>query len=160
VIRSEPAAGEIVDTGTPVNVYVSSGRAAVQVPELKNKLIDQAKTELQAAGLPPGSETRQNSPTAAAGTVLSTSPAGGEFVEAGTTVNFTISSGNVTLPDLIGQSLAAASSYLTADNLQLVATPVPDPSCKSEPGSPITKQSLAPGDVPQRSEVELTYCAG
>ena len=160
VVRSDPAAGEIVDTGTPVNVYVSTGRAAVEVPEVKNKLIDQAKADLQAAGLTPGSETRQNSPTAAAGTVLSTSPAGGEFVEAGTTVNFTISSGNVTLPDLIGQSLAAATSYLTADNLQLVATPVPDPSCKSEPGSPITKQSLAPGDVPQRSEVELTYCAG
>ena len=160
VIRSEPGEGEIVDTGTPVTVYVSTGRAPVTVPDVKNKLIDQAKTDVTAAGLTAGSETRQNSPTAAAGIVLSTTPASGESVETGTAVNFTISSGNVTLPDLTGQSLAAASSYLTADNLQLVATPVPDASCASQPGSPITKQSLAPGDVPQGSEVELTYCAG
>ena len=160
VIRSEPGEGEIVDTGTPVTVYVSTGRAPVTVPDVKNKLIDQAKADVTAAGLAAGSETRQNSPTAAAGIVLSTTPASGESVETGTAVNFTISSGNVTLPDLTGQSLAAASSYLTAENLQLVATPVPDASCKSQPGSPITKQSLAPGDVPQGSEVELTYCAG
>ena len=160
VIRTMPAAGEIVDTGTPVNVYISTGREAVTVPETRNMLIDQARADIEAAGLTPGSETRQNSPTAAEGTVLSTSPAGGEAVEAGTAVNFTISSGNVTLPDLTGQSLAAATSYLTADNLQLVATPVPDASCASQPGSPVTRQSLAPGDVPQFSVVELTYCAG
>ena len=66
----------------------------------------------------------------------------------------------VLLPDLTGQTLAAASDYLTADNLQLKPVPVPDASCPTAPGSPITQQSLAPGDVPQHSEVQLTYCAG
>jgi eukaryotic-like serine/threonine-protein kinase len=95
-----------------------------------------------------------------ADTVLGTSPEAGSSVEAGSTVDFRISSGMVTLTDLTGQTLSAASSYLSAENLQLNPVPKPNPSCKSQPGSPVTQQSLPPGDVPQRSTVELTYCAG
>lgn len=160
VIRTEPAAGEIVDTGTPVKVYVSTGREAVTVPNVVNKPLDQAKADLEAAGLAGGSESRENSPTVAEGIVLATDPEGGASIEAGGTVNFTISSGLVTLPDLTGQSLQAASSYLGTSTLQLTPVPVPDGSCESQPGSPVIRQSLPPGDVPQNSEVELAYCAG
>jgi serine/threonine-protein kinase len=160
VIRTEPAEGEIVDTGTPIRVFVSTGREAVAVPDLINKALDQAKADLEAAGLVAGSETRQNSPTVAGGTVLATDPEAGSSVETGSTVNFIVSSGNVTLPDLTGQSLQAASSYLGSSTLQLTPVPVPDGSCPSQPGSPVVRQSLAPGDVPQKSEVELVYCSG
>ncbi len=160
VIRTEPGAGEIVDTNTPVTVFVSTGREAVRVPDVVNMQLDEARTAITEAGLSPGTETRQNSPTVAAGTVLSTNPEGGGSAEAGSAVNFVISSGNVTLPDLTGQSLQAASDYLGTSSLQLRAIPVPDASCASQPGSPVIRQSLAPGDVPQGSEVELTYCAG
>lgn len=160
VIRTEPAAGEIVDTGTPVNVFVSSGRQAVTIPNLVNKPLDQAKADLVAAGLVSGSETRENSPTVAEGIVLATDPEAGASIEAGGTVNFRISSGLVTLPDLTGQSLQAASSYLGTSTLQLTAVPVPDGSCESQAGSPVIRQSLPPGDVPQKSQVELAYCAG
>jgi serine/threonine-protein kinase len=160
VIRSDPPAGEIVDTGTAVTLYVSTGREAVTVPDVRNKTLEQAKLDLQAVGLTPGTETRENSPSVPADTVLGTSPEGGTSAEAGSTVDFRISSGLVTLTDLTGQTLAAASSYLAAENLQLNPIPKPDPSCESQPGSPVTQQSLPPGDVPQRSDVELTYCAG
>jgi beta-lactam-binding protein with PASTA domain len=160
VIRTEPAEGEIVDTGTPIRVFISTGREAVAVPDLVNMTLEQAKTDLEAAGLVAGSETRQNSPTVAGGTVLATDPEAGSSVETGSTVNFIVSSGNVTLPDLTGQSLQAASSYLGSSTLQLTPVPVPDGSCPSQPGSPVVRQSLAPGDVPQKSEVELVYCAG
>lgn len=160
VIRTEPAAGEIVDTGTPIRVFVSTGREAVAVPNLVNRTLEQAKADLEAAGLVAGSETRQNSPTVAADTVMATDPEAGASVELGSTVNFVVSSGNVTLPDLTGQSLQAASSYLGSSNLQLTPVPVPDSGCPSQPGSPVVRQSPAPGDVPQKSEVELVYCAG
>lgn len=160
VIRTEPAEGEIVDTGTPIRVFISTGREAVAVPDVVNKTLDQAKADLEGAGLVAGSETRQNSPTVAGGTVLETDPEAGSSVETGSTVNFVVSSGNVTLPDLTGQSLQAASSYLGSSTLQLTAVPVPDGTCPSQPGSPVMRQSLAPGDVPQKSEVELVYCAG
>ena len=160
VIRTDPPEGEIVDNGTAVTVYVSSGREPVTVPDVRNKTLEQAKADVQAAGLVPGTETRENSPTVPADTVTATTPEAGTSAEAGSPVDFRISSGLVTLTDLTGQTLAAASSYLSAENLQLTPVPKPDPSCDSQPGSPVTQQSLPPGDVPQRSEVQLTYCAG
>ncbi|WP_420837431.1 Stk1 family PASTA domain-containing Ser/Thr kinase [Agromyces laixinhei] len=160
VIRTDPAAGEIVDAGTAVTVYVSTGKQAVTVPDVQNKTLEQAKADLTALGLVPGVENRESSPTVAGDTVLGTSPEAGASVEAGSTVDFRISSGMVTLTDVTGQTLAAATSYLAAENLQLTAVPKPDGSCASEPGSPVTQQSMPPGDVPQHSTVELTYCAG
>ncbi|MBT2497790.1 Stk1 family PASTA domain-containing Ser/Thr kinase [Agromyces sp. ISL-38] len=160
VIRTNPAAGEIVNVGVAVSVYVSTGREAVTVPDVRNKNLEQAKADLAAVGLVPGTETRQTSPSVPADTVMGTNPEQGASVEAGSTVDFTLSSGLVTLSDLTGQTLAAASSYLSAENLQLNPVPKPDATCKSQPGSPVTQQSLAPGDVPQHSDVELTYCAG
>lgn len=160
VINTDPPAGEKVDNGTAVTVFVSTGRQAVAVPDLRNKTLEQAKADLTALGLVPGVETREPSPTVPADTVLGTAPEAGASVEVGSTVDFRISSGMVTLTDVTGQTLEAATSYLAAENLQLTAVPKPDASCKAAPGSPVTKQSLAPGDVPQHSTVELTYCAG
>ena len=160
VISTDPPAGEIVDSGTAVTVFVSTGRQAVALPDLRNKSLKQAKADLTALGLVPGVETREPSPTVPADTVLGTTPEAGSAAELGSTVDFRISSGMVTLPDVTGQTLEAATSYLAAENLQLTAVPKPDASCKAESGSPVTKQSVAPGDVPQHSTVELTYCAG
>ena len=146
--------------GTTVSVFVSTGRQPVAVPDVRNKTLEQAKTDLVAAGLVPGAETRENSPTIAADTVLGTNPEPSASVPVGSTVDFRISNGMVTLTDLTGQTLTAATSFLAAENLQLNAIPEPDPSCKAEQGSPVTRQSLPPGEVPQHSDVELTYCAG
>ena len=77
VIRTDPGAGEIVDTDTAVTVYVSTGREPVTVPDVRNKPLDQAKADLTAAGLAPGTETRENSPSVAADTVLGTTPEAG-----------------------------------------------------------------------------------
>lgn len=160
VIETDPPAGEKVAEGTTITVFVSTGREAVAVPDLTNLSLDQAKQALTDAGLVAGSETRENSPTVAENTVLGTDPEAGASVEIGSTVNFRLSNGKVTLTDLTGQSLAAASSFLQSQSLQLTPVPKPDPACASQPGSPVTQQSLAPGEVPQHSEVELTYCAG
>ncbi|WP_022889133.1 Stk1 family PASTA domain-containing Ser/Thr kinase [Agromyces italicus] len=160
VIRSDPAAGDIVDAGQAITVYISTGREAVKVPDTVNMSLADAKKALEEAGLVAGKETRQNSPTVAADVVMKTTPAAGESVELGSTVEFTLSNGQVTLTDLRTQSLQAASDFLTSDELQLNPIPKPDPSCPSAPGSPVTNQSLAPGQVPQHSDVELTYCAG
>ncbi|WP_281887201.1 Stk1 family PASTA domain-containing Ser/Thr kinase [Agromyces rhizosphaerae] len=161
VVRSDPEAGTIVEPGqVVVRVYVSSGREVVDVPDLRNQTLDQAKESLESRGLVAGSETRENSPTVAADIVLATDPAGGTSVTVGATVNFRVSSGLVTLPDLTGQPLATASSLLRGTTLQLNPIPQPDSSCPAEPNDPVVQQSLAPGDVPQKSDVTLRYCAG
>jgi serine/threonine protein kinase len=160
VIETDPPAGEKVADGTPIKVIVSTGREAIAVPDVTNMPLDQAKQTLTDAGFVAGSETRENSPTVAADTVLGTTPEAGASAEKGSAVDFRISNGMVTLTDLTGQTLSAATSFLQSQSLQLTPVPKPDPGCKSETGSPITQQSLPPGEVPQHSEVELSYCAG
>lgn len=160
VIRTDPPAGAISPPGEVIKVYVSTGAQPVEVPDVTNQPITDAQAAITAAGLTPGSVTKENSPTVAADVVLRTDPIAKGSVFAGVTVNFVVSSGVVTLSDVTGQSLSAASDLLSAPNLQLIPIPMPDSTCKSEAGSPVTKQSLAPGDVPQKSEVTLSYCAG
>ena len=160
VIRTDPPSGEVVPTSTPITVYVSTGKVPVAVPDVTNMPLDQAKAALEAAGLASGVENRESSALVPGDTVLGTSPEAGAQVPSGSAVDLRISSGNVTLPDLTGQTLAAASAYLRAQDLQLTPVPEPDDSCEEQSGSPVTRQSPSPGEVPQKSEVRLTYCAG
>ncbi|WP_035879195.1 Stk1 family PASTA domain-containing Ser/Thr kinase [Cryobacterium sp. MLB-32] len=161
VIRTVPAAGTTVHPAEVIKVYVSTGAVPVTVPNVVNQSIADAQAAIEAAGLVSGSVTRENSPTVAADVVMSTDPAAEAAEVAGVTVDFVVSSGLVALRDMTGQALSAATDLLGGDTLRLVVTqPEPDYTCKQAPGSPVTNQSLAPGDVPQNSEITLTYCAG
>ncbi|TFD78305.1 Stk1 family PASTA domain-containing Ser/Thr kinase [Cryobacterium fucosi] len=160
VTRTDPPAGTIAQPTDVIKVYVSTGAQPVEVPDVANMPIADAQAAITALGLVPGSVTQENSPSIAANLVLSTDPPALSAEKTGVTVNFTVSSGLVTLPDLVGQSLVAASDLLGGADVQLVPMPTPDPGCPSKPGSPVTKQSLPAGDVPQKSQVTLTYCAG
>ncbi|MCM6761303.1 Stk1 family PASTA domain-containing Ser/Thr kinase [Rathayibacter sp. ZW T2_19] len=161
VVRTDPGSGTIVAPDTVIRVYVSQGVQPVAVPGTAGTNLGEAIAAITGAGLAEGSQTRQNSPTIAADVVLSTTPSAGEQVVPGTPVDLVVSSGTVVLPDLVGQSLSAALAALEAEELQLVGVEAPDESCESvRANPPIITQSLAPGEVPQGSTVELGYCAG
>lgn len=158
VVRTDPPAGTIVNPSDVIKVFVSTGPVPVVVPDVTNQPIADAQAAIEALGLVSGSVTTENSPTVAADIVLRTDPAAAASEHAGVTVNYIVSSGLVTLGDLTGQSLVAAIDL--ASNAGLVPASKADYSCSQESGSPIKTQSLPPGDVPQRSEITLTYCAG
>ncbi|MGO4104078.1 Stk1 family PASTA domain-containing Ser/Thr kinase [Leifsonia sp. YAF41] len=160
VIRTDPPSGTIVVPKEVITVYVSTGAEMAAVPDVLNQPIEAAQAAITAAEFTPGTVTSQDSPTVAADLVLSTDPAGASEQPLGTTVNFFVSNGMVTLDDLRGQSLSAATDLLRGATMLLVPVPEPDYDCSEKPGSPVTQQSLAPGQVPQKSEVTLTYCAG
>ena len=160
VIRTDPPATTIVNPAEVIKVYVSTGALPVLVPDVTNQPIAVAQAAVTALGLVPGSVTEENSPSVATDIVLRTDPVATSSAFAGVTINFVVSSGLVTLSNLTGQSLSAASDLLNAPNVLLIVIPMADYTCASQPGSLVTKQSLAPGDVPQNSEVTLTYCAG
>ena len=122
--------------------------------------LEQAKATLTGAGFVPGTENKVNSSSVAEGTVVSTDPAAGTPSIAGTTVNLNVSTGKVTVPDLVGKPLAEASATLNSDALRLTVQPVGDTSCPIKPNNPVVEQSVGPGDVPQGSSVTLRFCAG
>ncbi len=86
VIRTNPAAGTKVDEGSTVTIVVSSGPELISVPNVKGKTADQARAEIEAAGL----VYREGSPVPSNpsddGKVVAQSPGAGTKVEKGSTV--------------------------------------------------------------------------
>ncbi|WP_314138370.1 Stk1 family PASTA domain-containing Ser/Thr kinase [uncultured Plantibacter sp.] len=160
VIRTDPPGGTTVTKNTQIKVYVSTGRAQVEVPDVVNQSSEAAWAAVAAAGLAQGSVTRENSPTVPAGVVLRMDPGAGTSVDQGSTVNLVVSSGNVTLTDVVGQPLLDATNYLQDSTRQFTVQPQADATCKAVAGDPVTAMSPAPGDIPQKSVITLTYCTG
>lgn len=160
VIRTDPPGGTTVTKNTQIKVYVSTGRAQVEVPDVTNQSSEAAWAAVTAAGLTQGSVTRENSPTVPAGIVLRMDPGAGTSVDQGSTVNLVVSSGNVTLTDVVGQPLLDATNYLQDATRQFTVQPQADATCKAVAGDPVTAMSPAPGDIPQKSVITLTYCTG
>jgi serine/threonine-protein kinase len=160
VIRTDPPSGTIVQPAEVIKVVVSTGPVPITVPDVTNRPVADAQAAITELGLEPGTVNRENSANVPADVVIRTDPAAGTTAHAGVTINIFISNGLVELTDLTGQSLTAATELLKAPTLQLVPIPDADYTCDQEPGSPVTSQSIPPGDVPQKSEVTLTYCAG
>ena len=161
VIRSNPGAGVIANKGDSVTVYVSSGAQPVQIPtDVVGKSIQDAQNELQGLGFKMGQITQQNSPNVPANIVMSTSPATGATAHEGDTINFVVSNGQVTLPDLTGETVQQATATLQDPKLGLIPDAEGDPSCKTQTGAPVNHQDQAPGAVPQGSTVRFTYCTG
>lgn len=91
----------------------------VNVPDVSNKPIAEARSELQAAGFTIGTETEVYNPDVEAGNVVSTDPAAGVQAAKGSSVNITISKGTeqVTVPDLRGMSADQAQRVLASYGL-------------------------------------------
>src|SRR5207248_312733 len=83
VISQNPQAGAQVPQGTAVTLIISSGPAAVTVPNLVGLTQSAATTAVQNAGLALGTVTTQTSATVAAGNVISQNPAAGTQVAQG-----------------------------------------------------------------------------
>jgi serine/threonine-protein kinase len=114
VITTDPAAGTIVQVGSPVTVFVSSGPAPVHVPDVTGQSRSAAEATLTAAGLNIGTVTQRSSSTQAPGTVISESPGAGSALAAGGKVNLTLAQAptEVTVPNVVGKDEASAAAAL------------------------------------------------
>ncbi len=112
VISENPPTGTPLPLKTNVTIYVSSGPAAVSVPDLTNQSLADAKAELLRNKLTLGTITPKDAPLAA-NTVLSQSPKAGTTIASGTPVNVVVASGNSTVPDVRNLPLDEAEAALT-----------------------------------------------
>jgi eukaryotic-like serine/threonine-protein kinase len=93
VISQEPQPGERAPRGSTVSVVVSTGPAAVMVPDVVCDPIPQARQEIIDEGLSPqegGSEFSEDCPS---GTVARQDPSPNQTVDAGSTVTYFRSKG-------------------------------------------------------------------
>ncbi|GAB2773494.1 Stk1 family PASTA domain-containing Ser/Thr kinase [Streptomyces chlorus] len=120
VISTDPAAGSRIRGTDSVSLTLSKGPETVKVPDVDGVALDKARATLKNVGLEPGMVTREFSEDVAKGSVISTGPAGGTEVRAGSAVALTVSKGNpVDIPDVTGEDLADARAELEGAGLEV-----------------------------------------
>lgn len=90
VVSQSPDAGEQVDPGSSVKVSVSSGEAAVAVPNLVGQLRSEAENQLVGLGLVPDVVERPTDIEPQDGRVIDQRPIGGRSVASGSTVRLVV----------------------------------------------------------------------
>ncbi|MEY4533170.1 MAG: hypothetical protein RI926_939 [Actinomycetota bacterium] len=158
VIRTEPEKGAVIDPGTPITVYVSAGKTMVEVPQVADMSVADAKVQLEAVGLVVGTTTEAHSPSYAAGLIIGTTPTLGTRLIQGSKVNLLVSDGKVDIPDLKGKTVTDANNVLST--LSITPTVQADTTCAKGEQPTVKSQSPAPGVAPQGTAVTITYCAG
>ncbi len=133
VLTQDPLADTEAEEGSTVTLVVSAGPEQVEVPDVVGLTQQAAIEQVQAADL--RVETQPVDSDQAAGTVISTDPAGGTLVDAGSTVVLSVSTGEVELPNVVGDSEATATATLEAAGFNV--TPVYEETDQERPGTVI-----------------------
>ena len=120
VFEQTPAGNTNADEGSTVLLRVSGGLGSAPVPGVIGRTQAAAESLLTNAGFVPNA-TAQADPVVPVGQVISQNPGPDVEAEKGSVVEIVVSSGptQVTIPDLVGQSAAAASNTLGQLGLQV-----------------------------------------
>ncbi|WP_298583105.1 Stk1 family PASTA domain-containing Ser/Thr kinase [uncultured Kocuria sp.] len=158
VVGTDPAADTQVEEGSTVVLGVSRGPSEVEVPDdLVGRSEEDAREALESAGLEAAGATRSvNSSWVPQGMLVATDPAGGTTVRSGSEVQLVLSTGRVTVPQVVGMSRQEAVAVLGADAARLSAEVVTTPRA-GVPAGQVLDQSVDAGQsVPQGSTITLT----
>lgn len=151
VIRTDPPTGTELETGKTITLYVSSGPAPRELPELTNVTKIQAVALLEALGLVMVEAPPEFSDTVPLDTVLrwsvpeSPTLVAGDTVTKGTIVQVVLSAGPEPriVPDLTGTALAVATTAL--ETATLVVELGTEVFSDTIPAGHVVSQSPAPG---------------
>ncbi|MCX4096556.1 Stk1 family PASTA domain-containing Ser/Thr kinase [Nocardia sp. alder85J] len=111
VVNQNPPEGTKVDAGSPITLFLGSGPEQVRVPQVVGQSIDVAQPNLEVtAGFKISIQQVQSSRPK--GEVIATTPSGGSMADKGSTVTVQVSSGDLTMPSLVGLTPAQAVDRL------------------------------------------------
>jgi eukaryotic-like serine/threonine-protein kinase len=129
-IRTVPGAGNEVERGERIQLFISSGPELVPAPEVIGLSRDSAEAQISDAGLVPAVQEQESEEPE--GEVIAQDPAAGTELERGSTVTITVSTGveQVVVPDVVGLQVRDAERQLQAEGLVPVRreTEVSDPA--------------------------------
>jgi serine/threonine-protein kinase len=161
VISTDPPGGVQVGAKTTITVLVSAGKEQVLMPDLTGMTEVDALAALSQAGLTLGTITQENSATVEQNLVISSDPMANTNVAAKSVVNLVISTGTVTVPNVVNLELSDASAQLSAPTVQYIVQTDLAPDCLGTAGTAVIAQSIAPGEQPQGQTITLTLeCVG
>lgn len=149
VVKTDPAAGTTVPTGSGITLFVSTGK--VTVPDVRGMKKEDAATTLQKAGFGVGYEVAQTA-DAAPDTVLSQDPQGGA-VAPGTKVMLTI----VAPPPAPTVTTTVTTTSAPTPTPTPTQTPTQEPTVETRPTDPpTTSQPTTPAPTSTTATPEPT----
>ena len=158
VISQDPPADSKRPEGTKVNLVFSQGTKMVSVPDLTNMTSDQAREELQKYGLIPSAGTAEYSDTVEKDHVARQSPAVGESVAEGTTVEYYLSLGpeGTEGPYVVGQSAGDATATLENKGFHVSV----EQRTSDEPAGTVISQTPSSGLLKEGDTVNIVVSTG
>ncbi len=154
VISTSPASGNNVPKNTLVTLLVSTGPAALRVPNVVNQNINAATATLQAEGFQV-TQTGQAS-TQPVNTVLSENPSAGTQVSKGSSITLFFSNGGSKVPGVVGESQQQAQSDLANAGFGVnTATCSPGDAGGFQPGTVCKTTPVAGTVLPPNSSVTI-----
>jgi beta-lactam-binding protein with PASTA domain len=154
IFAEEPGPGTNVTRGSVITLSESS-TAQVTVPDVVGDKAPAAISALRAQGL--SAQPASVASNKAKGTVVSESPAAGASVAKGSTVAIRVSQGPSRVPNVVGQTRAAAVSVLKAAGFSSNVVVVPS----SQPKNTVVAQKPHAGtNAPSGSKVRLNVSSG
>ena len=156
VTRTDPPAGSQVEKGTIITLYVSTGKAQVQIPDVSNQDPVTAANTLGAKDLTV-EQVSQPSDTVDADKVIGTNPPAGTSVPKGSKVQLIVSTGKeqIRVPNVVGLSKSDATTELQNAGFQVTVREVTslDPN---NAGRVIAQSPSADSKAPKGSVVTIT----
>jgi beta-lactam-binding protein with PASTA domain/predicted Ser/Thr protein kinase len=146
VIRTEPPAGEEMEVGSEIDLFVSSGSQRIGVPPVVGLPLEAAQQAIEAVGLSVGEIEERPDPDFTEGIVIESDPVAGVEIGSANPVNLVVSSGpeEVEVPDVVEMTEREAILALTA--LDLVPT-VDDEFSDDVPEDVVIRQDPAAGST-------------
>lgn len=161
VVSSDPAAQTQAAKGSTVKLVVSSGTQTVTVPDVVRQRQAAAESTLTAQGFTVGNVTYTETSDVDSGLVISQKPPGNTKADKGSAVDLEVAKapGEETVPDVTGQSLAAAQATLQASGFR-IGGPVTQPSASVAAGRVISTDPAGGTSAKKGSKVTITVSSG
>ncbi len=157
VIQQMPYEGATVKEGRRIYLTVSAGKETALLPDVVGMTTREARLNLMRLGLSVGDITMMKNDSIMEDRVITQSVPSGERVPAGSRIDLVVSEGplSITMPDLLGYSLADANAVLKEFGLEVGAI-TRLPTGALEPNTVLSTEPAADSLVQPGSAVKLT----
>lgn len=121
VVAQNPKGGSQAEKGSKINIDVSQGSEEIEVPDVSDMTLDEARKVITVAGFSVGETTKEYSDSVEEGKIMKQTPSAGSMAPQGSKIDLVVSQGtdDVEVPDVEGLSLDAARSKIERAGLKL-----------------------------------------
>lgn len=158
----DPGPGTELQPGDLVRLTYNPAKAPVSVPPLEGMTLEDAQAALLELGLIVGEVTPRVDASAPENTIIDSTPRAGEQILPGGIVDLVVSEGSgvAAVPNVAGQTEAAATTLLQGEPYRLVVTRAEEPSDDVEAGRVIRTDPPIGSDVNIGSGIRIVVSTG